>query len=111
MTSLELLSPANKVGEGFDDYVWGRDNLLCQSVHLVELDLLRGGRRMPMGQHLPPGDYYAMVSRDELRPDCEVYAWTIRDPLPRLPITLQDPDPDILLALADPVALAYERGL
>ena len=30
-----------------------------------------------------------LVSHGERRPDCEVYRWTLRDPLPTLPIPLR----------------------
>ena len=50
------------------------------------------------------------LSRAERRPDCEVYAWTIKDPLPRIPIPLLPPDDDILLDLARVFATAYRRG-
>jgi hypothetical protein len=50
------------------------------------------------------------VARAERRPDCDVYAWTIRDPLPRIPIPLLAPDPDVVLDLGSVFATEYERG-
>ena len=76
----------------------------------MEFDFLLGGQRLPMGRALPRGDYYALVARAERRPDCEVYTWTIRDPLPRIPIPLVAPDLDIVLDLGPIFATAYERG-
>src|SRR5947209_5759723 len=55
---LELLSPTNKHEPGRTEYLSKRNALLRQSVHLVELDLLLGGQRLPMGKPLPPADYY-----------------------------------------------------
>jgi hypothetical protein len=49
VTSLELLSPANKHQPGRTEYLAKRNALLYQSVHLVELDLLRGGQRFAAG--------------------------------------------------------------
>jgi hypothetical protein len=63
-----------------------------------------------MDRPLPRGDSYALVARAERRPDCEVYAWMIRDPLPRIPIPLLAPDPDLVLDLGAVFATAYERG-
>ena len=40
----------------------------------------------------------------------EVYRWTVRDPLPRLPIPLREPDPDILIDLAALVSRVYDLG-
>ncbi len=60
---LELLSPTNKAGEGFLEYRAKRRALLAQKVHLVELDLLLSGKRLPLSRPLPAGDYYTFVSR------------------------------------------------
>jgi len=59
---------------------------------------------------LPPGDYYALISRGDRRPDCDVYAWTVRQPLPTLPVPLKAPDPDLSLALQAVFDVTYERG-
>src|SRR5207244_1756242 len=50
---LETLSPTNKTGDGFQEYRAKRRTILRQKVHLVELDLLRGGRRLPLLRSLP----------------------------------------------------------
>jgi hypothetical protein len=107
---LELLSPANKEQPGRTEYLAKRNALLYQQVHLVELDLLRGGRRPPLAKPLPPGDCYYFVSRAEQRPDCQVYAWGLRQPLPTLPVPLRAPDPDLMIPLASVFATAYDRG-
>jgi hypothetical protein len=58
---------------------------------------------------LPSGDYYAFASRADRRPDCEVFAWSIRRPLPALPIPLRLPDPDVVIPFADLFRTAYDR--
>jgi Protein of unknown function (DUF4058) len=110
VTVIEILSPTNKTGAGRVEYLDKRDGYIDRPVNLVELDLLLGGRRLPMKRPMPPGDYYALVARAERRPDCEVYALSVRQPLPAIPIPLKTPDPDVRLPLAEIVALAYERG-
>ncbi len=110
VTVIELLSPTNKAGDGFVEYKLKRRSLVRQKIHLVELDLLVGGRRLPMSGPLPAGDFYAFVSRVEQRPDSAVYAWTIRDRLPSIPVPLLDGTPDVALDLAGVFALTYERG-
>ena len=107
---VELLSPSNKSGDGRQEYLKKRAALIDRSIHIVELDLLLGGRRLPMLRPLPPAHAYAFVARAEQRPDAQVYAWTLRDPLPTIPIPLQHPDPDIPLNLAPLYAQAYRRG-
>jgi hypothetical protein len=107
---LELLSPTNKSGDGRNTYLLKRNAILTQDVHLIELDLLLGGRRMPLGKRLPPGDYFAFVAHSQRRFNCDVYAWTVRQPLPTLPIPLKAPDPDLPINLAEVFSKAYERG-
>ncbi len=107
---LELLSPTNKSGEGRSSYLVKRKAILSQDVHLIELDLLLGGRRLPLGKRLPPGDYFAFVAHSQRRFNCDVYAWTLRQPLPLLPIPLKASDPDLPINLAEVFAQAYDRG-
>ena len=107
---LELLSPANKAGDGFELYRGKRTAILQQHVHLVELDLLLGGNRLVHAEPLPAGDYYAFLTRSESRAKCAVYAWTVRQPLPTLPIPLRSPDADIHIDLGKVFQAAYARG-
>ena len=100
VTTMELLSPSNKEEPGRRDYISKRNTILREPVHLVEFDFLLGGHRLPMRRPLPPGDSCAIVSRCETRPDAEVYAWSLRDPLPAIRIPLRAPDPDLVLDLA-----------
>jgi hypothetical protein len=107
---LEVLSPSNKEEPGFSQYRGKRVNILGRPIHLIELDLLIGGHRILSRRPLPPADFYVLVARADRRPDCEVYAWTVRKPLPTIPIPLKAPDPDLRLDLAELFAQAYERG-
>jgi hypothetical protein len=106
----ELLSPANKEYPGRGEYLSKRRALLFQNVHLVELDLLFGGQRLQLTEPLPRADYYYFVSPGDRRPDCQVYFWNLRQPLPKLPIPLRAPDPDIVVDLEAVFTTAYERG-
>jgi hypothetical protein len=110
VTIIEVLSPTNKAGSGRWEYLGKRRDVFEQPVHLVEIDLLVAGARVPMARPLPRGDYYAIVARAGRRPDCEVYAWSMRDRLPTIPVPLLAPDPDVPLDLAELVAPAYEHG-
>jgi hypothetical protein len=85
---LELLSPSNKrPGPDREQYLAKRQRLLTSSVHLVELDLLRGGPRLPI-EDLPPCDYCVMVSRYEDRPNVGLWPLELQDKLPTIPIPL-----------------------
>ena len=110
VTVVEILSPTNKSGLGRADYLVKRREFLDRPVHLVEIDLLLGGHRLPMGGPVPAGDYYAYVSRADKRDSSDVYAWSIRRPLPEIPIPLSPPDLDLRLNLASVVARAYDQG-
>lgn len=107
---LELLSPANKEEPGRSVYLDKRNGLLRRPVHLVELDLLRAGQRPPHARPLPTADYYYLLSRSDDRFNCQVYSWTVRQPLPTLPVPLRPPDADLLIDLATVFATAYRRG-
>lgn len=72
VTAIEILSPANKRGEGYREYLDKRRRLLYSTAHLIEIDLLRHGRRIPMQQPLPAAPYFIFLSRAEQRPMLEV---------------------------------------
>ena len=111
VTVIELLSPWNKTPEaGVAEYLAKRANVLHSSANLVELDLLRGGQRLPTVEPLQPGDFYAFISRPRVRPDVDVYAWALRDPLPVLPVPLAQGDPDVLLDLQAAFTTVYDRA-
>jgi hypothetical protein len=110
VTVIEVLSPTNKVGAGFLEYSQKRRATIRRDVHLVELDLLQRGERLAMDRPLPPADFYALVSRADQRPNCDVYSWNLRDPLPSVPIPLLRPDPDVLLDLKPVFAREYKAG-
>jgi len=110
VATLELLSPANKEEPGRTLYLAKRNALVYHPVHLIELDLLIKGRRLPVEEELPAGDYYAVVSRGDRRPKCDVYAWTVRQALPAIPIPLVAPDPDVWFDIGGVFTTTYERG-
>jgi hypothetical protein len=107
---IELLSPSNKFQPGWTEYIEKRLELIHQPIHLVELDFLIEGHRLPMNGALPRGDYYAFVSRAGRRPDSEVYGWSVRQPLRAIPLPLDPPDPDLPLDLAVLYATAHARA-
>ena len=110
VTVLELLSPSNKAEPGRARYLAKRRSLLESPVHLVELDLLQGGRRLPFGAVLPEGDFYCMISRLELRYDCLVYTGRYGDTFPHWPVPLRSPDPDVSLDYQALFELTFTRG-
>jgi hypothetical protein len=107
---LEMLSPANKVQPNRAFYLAKRNALLHHAVHLVELDLLLKGQRLPMEPELPLADYCALVSHADRRPACSVYCWNLPQKLPPVPIPLLTPDPDIWIDLGAVFKTTCERG-
>ena len=102
MTVIEILSPTNKSGLGRTDYLEKREATAQSSPSIWSRSTcLFGGFRIALGRPLPPGDYYALVSRTEKRrPNCDVYAWSVRRALPTIPVPLSRPDADISLDLS-----------
>jgi Protein of unknown function (DUF4058) len=88
---IELLSPSNKKpGPDREAFLAKRRQLLASSVHYVEIDLLRGGPRMPI-DGLPDCDYCVLVSRYEERPEVGTWAIRLREPLPVVHVPLRAP--------------------
>lgn len=112
VTAIEILSPVNKQPshEAYADYLRKRRELLRTDVHLMEIDLLRGGTRPPLYRPVPAAPYYVMLSRTNRRPAVEVWPIQLQAKLPVLPTPLLAPDPDAPLDLGKAVATVYERG-
>ncbi|MEW6741501.1 MAG: DUF4058 family protein [Planctomycetota bacterium] len=100
ITVIEILSLANKVpGEGQDLYRQKQRELKEGKVNLVEIDLLRAGRRVlsippeliPVSHRTP----YQICIRRSMRPTAvEVYRVPLRERLPVIPIPLRETDRD-----------------
>src|SRR5262249_3643083 len=94
---------------------WNKTRLLLTTTQtgLVEIDLLRGGPRLPW-VGLPTCDYYAIVSRASGRsedpPRADVWPIRLRDPLPSIPIPLLPAEPQPLLHLPAALHHIYDPG-
>jgi hypothetical protein len=111
VTVIETLSPANKraSSDGREQYLAKRQEILQSRTSLVELDLLRGGKRLPV-VGMPPGDYFAIVSRGHRRPRVDVFPWTLRQSLPRIPIPLKQGESEVPLDLQKVFSTVYDRA-
>lgn len=112
VTVVEVLSPGNKRpgSDGRREYLSKRDTILPSAAHRVEIDLLRGGERLPMARPLPPGDYFVVVSRAARRPLADVWPFTLRQSLPVIPIPLAGEDPDAVVDLEALFSRRYEEA-
>lgn len=109
VTVIEILSPANKRDQGYQDYIEKRIALLQTATHLLEIDLLRTGERIPLiGGELPSAPYYVFLSRFTRRPRTEVWPIQLCEPLPTVPVPLLPPDPDVPLPLQPAINSCFE---
>lgn len=115
ITVIEILSPANKRrGDGRRQYERKRQKVLESQTHLVEIDLLRAGDPMPLAlpgaaENGPPA-YRIVVSRSPRRPYADVYLFSLRQPIPNVPIPLRPGDEEPLLPLNDLLHAVYDQG-
>jgi len=116
VTVLEILSPSNKrAGQAQDDYRRKQRELRDGGVSLVEIDLLRGGRRvMQVSEHDVPPErrtaYAACVHRGYERDRFEYFGFPLREGLPAIRIPLRVADPDAVLDIQSLVDRAYADG-
>jgi hypothetical protein len=106
--AIEVLSPKNKRGRGRRQYLLKRGRILQSSAHLIEIDLLRQGQRLPMEGPLPNFPYFVFVSRAGERPSVGVWPVPLRDPLPTIPVPLLAQDPDVALDLQAAFSNVYD---
>ncbi len=108
VTCIEILSYANKRQLGFEQYQQKRNRLMRSSVHLVEIDLIRRGRRALPEPTIPPSHYCISVTRAGERVD----VWTVQmqESLPTIPIPLLAPDVDVPLNLSQAIHQVYEEA-
>lgn len=111
VTVIELLSPANKSrGIDHEAYLAKRQEYLQSGTNLVEIDLLRGGRRAPVEGSHALCDYCILVSRAAEFPRAGYWPLTIRDPLPPIPIPLDPGVADVTISLQECLLPVYEAG-
>jgi len=91
------------------EYLAQRRELLRGRAHLVEIDLLRGGRPMPLADR-PECAYSVLVSRVEERPEAGFWPIGLRAPLPVIPIPLRPPDAEARVDLQEVLHRVYDEA-
>jgi hypothetical protein len=88
VTVIEIISYSNKTAgsEKRARYLLKRRELLSAGVHLVEIDLLRWGRRVVPA--LPDQPYHILVSRADEQPHSQVWSFGLADAIPDTPLPL-----------------------
>jgi hypothetical protein len=116
VTVIEVLSRSNKEpGKDQESCLRKRDDLEEAGISLVEIDLLRAGRRVAMvhptrvpASHQTP--YQAAVRRGWGRPLLELYAMPLRERLPNIAVPLRSTDRDVVLELQPLIEQVYRNG-
>ena len=98
VTTIEVLSPANKTGDGYEDFRRKQEQLAEKGIHLVEIDLLKQGKRRWRDERVDQADYVMTLQRagDSL---ANVWAVALGEALPAIPVPLLAPDADVPLPL------------
>lgn len=121
VTLIEIVNPSNKQpGPDRRAYETKQQEVLSSDANLIELDLLRSGRRLLPYPELVAAvdsleaDYLVLLNRNALRQDYwmdyTLYPIALREPLPCIPIPLAGSDPDVLLDLQVVVNRVYREG-
>lgn len=109
ITTIELLSPTNKSGRGFEAFKTKQEALFRAGVNLVEIDLLQPGKRRFWDSRIADTPYVITVSRSSTR-KIDVWTFTPNDPIPNPPIPLLPEDEDVTLDLQKVVRSTFEGG-
>ncbi|MEK7256666.1 MAG: DUF4058 family protein [Bacteroidota bacterium] len=97
ITAIEILSPVNK-NSGMEAYQEKRRVIHAQGAHLLEIDLLRRGKRQLKDPAATQAHYLVSLLRAHENAS-EIWAISVRDTLPVVPVPLKHPDPDVPLDL------------
>jgi len=110
ITAIEILSPKNKrTGEGKEAYLRKRRKVLQTQTHLIEIDLLRINSSF-LYHYIPTSDYRILISRSHERPSADLYAFSVRDRIPDIPIPLRPNEIEPVLDLQTILHQIYQRG-
>ena len=110
ITAIEIIYPKNKrSGKGRKAYTRKRHKVLLSGTHLIEIDLLRSGKPMPI-QGKIIGDYRILVSQEERRPRADLYPFTIREEIPLFPLPLKSEDTPVVVELQTLFTEVYDQA-
>lgn len=110
VTVVEVLSPSNKrPGGDRDQYLGKRYDILESQTHLVEIDLLRGGPRMPMTDS-PATPYCIVIAPASSRPRVAVWPIALADRLPTIGVPLLPGDQWVPVDLQAVFSAVYDQA-
>ena len=115
VTSIEILSPVNKRGKELREYRRKRDRLEAASVHLLEIDLLRRGRRPVLTGRVAQrtqfeNTHYLISLLRSGAHSLQTWPLQVIDPLPVVAVPLRRGDADIALDLNACMKTIYDEA-
>ncbi|HEX5443998.1 MAG TPA: DUF4058 family protein, partial [Pirellulales bacterium] len=122
VTLIEIVSPANKTpGVDRQSYLDKQREIYGSEASLVEIDLLRGGRRLlpnlfveqDVAELKPPPNYLVLVNRGWTRTGAsrwQVFPIGLRESLPVVPVPLREGEPEVPLDLQFVFNRVYDNG-
>ncbi|MBV7333204.1 DUF4058 family protein [Chloroflexi bacterium TSY] len=110
VTVIEILSPSNKLSDR-NEYERKRLKILASGISLVEIDLLRSGKPMPMeGDDIPTTHYRILISRCLERPKGQALLFNVRDRIPDVLIPLGRNEEEPLVPLNQMIHDLYDQA-
>jgi hypothetical protein len=111
VTVVEVLSPTNKSdSDGRRQYEDKRKRILASETNLVEIDLLRQGRRFVDRENGKPFDYCVLVVRGDLRLQADLLPFSIRQRIPRFVLPLKPREQGPIVDLNAVFSETFDRG-
>lgn len=110
VTTVEILSPANKRKPGLEKYREKQVELGEQGIHLLEIDLLRAGQRR-LGHPMAASAHYLVSLARDGKTGIDIWAIDLKDTLPIVPVPLLAPDADVVLDLQKAFLEMYQEGM
>lgn len=77
---------------------------------MLEIDLLRRGKRPSMLTPLPDSPYFLFLKRADGGTDVEIWPVSFKEAIPLLPVPLRHPDPAIPLDLNQAIQTVYNEA-
>lgn len=111
VTVIEVLSPANKrPGDGRKMYEEKRDKVFGSRTNLVEIDLLRIYKPLPVFGSDIDASYRILVSRVNQRPRADLYLFNLPEAIPAFPLPLRAGDTEPIVDLQSLLNAVYDRA-
>ena len=111
VTAIEILSPKNKrAGKGREVYERKRQRVLGSRIHLVEIDLLRVGKPMPVLDCNIEANYRILIGRGDERPMADLYLFNLPNAIPCFSLPLRRGDTEPIVDLQALINGVYGRA-